>query len=124
MYFILLFLTLLIFLYSYKNIKNICNNKYSYYQSKFDNDKNYIIKADNDISHKNVKNSSFYLPGLLDVFPELKIGFSKHELKFKKCIKDADCEKPEMCCDNPFKKNDKFCCNGAFVGKRVPEYAF
>lgn len=88
---------------------NIENNKY--------------IKNDNEYNNINeIKNSSFYLPGFFEVFPELKIDFTK--FKFKKCVKDDDCDKPEMCCDNPVKKYDKFCCKGTLVGKKTPAYAF
>ena len=114
-------------LHSFKDVKSIYSNKYSYYklnninQNNNDYDK-YIIKPSNNFN--NIKNSSFYLPGFFEVFPEFKIDFSKHDFKFKKCVKDTDCEKPEMCCDSPFKKNEKFCCKGSLVGKRTPAYAF
>jgi hypothetical protein len=128
---LILFLFLKKFLYSYKNIKINNINKYSSYKFKIyhndqynsEYDKYIIIKHDNEYNNQN-KNSSFYLPGFFEVFPELKIDFKNYEFKFKKCKKNDDCEKPEMCCDNPLKKNDKFCCSGAYVGKRVPEYAF
>lgn len=129
---ILLLFTSLKFLYSYKNLKIICtdndsSNKFKIEHSVQDNfdGTRYIIKYNNIINNiEQTKNSSFYLPGLLEVFPEFKIDFTKYKLKFKKCVKDDDCENPEICCDNPLKENDKFCCKGTFVGKRTPTYAF
>ena len=96
---------------------NIENNNIEY--NKF------IIKNDNEYNNINeIKNSSFYLPGLFEVFPEFKIDFTKYKFKLKTCVKDDDCDKPEMCCDNPLKENDKFCCNGAVSVRRTPSYAF
>ena len=146
--FISIFLSSILFnlIYSYKNINNIykkvfnnlytdlslfpgdfiekSNNKYLnskfklYCQNHIDIDNKYIIQDSNN------KNSSFYLPGIFEVFPELKINFKKNNFKFKKCLNDDDCENPEMCCDNIFKELDKFCCKGASVGKSAPAYAF
>ena len=109
--------------YNFKmnNIQNIENNNIE--NDGIQNDK-YIIKNDNEYNINKIKNSSFYLPGLFEVFPELKIDVTKHKFKFKKCLKDDDCDKQEMCCDNPLKLSDKFCCGGMLVGKRIPSYAF
>ena len=125
MYFNLLFLTLIKFLYSYKNMKIIYMNKNSYYNLETNIDKHIIIKHQSEHNVKNnPQNSTFYLPGIFEIFPELRINLKKNNFKFKKCKKDTDCDNPEVCCDNPLKKNDKFCCSGSFVGKHAPAYAF
>jgi len=135
-------LTLFLFLdkslYFCKNIKiNNIKQHSSYYFNMNNNMENnnientniennkYIIKNDNEYNNINeIRNSSFYLPGLFEVFPELKIDFTKYKFKLKKCVKDDDCDKSETCCDNPLKEHDKFCCSGTFIGRRIPEYAF
>jgi hypothetical protein len=111
MNFTIFLLTILFnFLYSYKNIKYNCNNKYSYsiYQNQINNN----------------KNSSFYLPGFFEVFPELKLNFKKNIFRLKKCINDNDCEGQEVCCNNILKEFDKFCCKGKNIAKSPPRYAF
>ena len=132
-YTLTLFLFLNKSLYFCKNIKiNNIKQHSSYYfnmntnieNTNIENNK-YIIKNNNEYNNINeIKNSSFYLPGFFEVFPELKIDFTKYKFKLKKCVKDNDCDKPETCCDNPLKEDDKFCCSGTFVGRRIPEYAF
>jgi len=130
-------LTLFLFLnkslYFCKNIKLNNIKQHSSYNFKMNNNiennnienNKYIIKNDNEYNNINeIKNSSFYLPGLFEVFPEFKIDFTKYKFKLKTCVKDDDCDKPEMCCDNPLKENDKFCCNGSVSVRRTPSYAF
>jgi len=130
---ITLFLFLNKSLYFCKNIKINNIKQHSSYNFKINNNiennnienNKFIIKNDNEYNNINkIKNPSFYLPGFFEVFPELKIDFTKYKFKLEKCVKDDDCDKPEMCCDNPLTQYDKFCCNGIFVGKKTPAYAF
>jgi hypothetical protein len=120
------------FLYSYKYPKIICNKHLSNNFISDDISKNnivednkYLIKNKNEFNNINQNiNSSFNFPELSELFPELKIFFSKHTLKFKECTKDSDCEKYELCCINPLLKGNNFCCSGMFIGKESPSYVY
>jgi hypothetical protein len=66
------------------------------------------------------------LPGLFEVFPEIKnlwpIWIRKKGQKIK-CIKDEDCLFPQACCHHPIIPGEKFCCSGNYK-KRQMKYAF
>jgi hypothetical protein len=59
----------------------------------------------------------FYLPGILEVFPELKnfkwpVWAKKRNGGLVKCETDRDCQVPQACCPHPIIPGDKFCCTG------------
>jgi hypothetical protein len=71
-----------------------------------------------DIDLKEAReNTDFYLPGLLEVFPELKnfkwpVWAKKRDGGLVKCETDRDCQVPQACCPHPIIPGDKFCCTG------------
>jgi len=69
--------------------------------------------------------TGFYLPGLFDVFPELKLkwpNWSKRNGKAITCETDSDCQFPQTCCAHPIIPGDKFCCTGWGRRAMVPAY--
>lgn len=65
----------------------------------------------------------FYLPPLLEVFPELKpqwLEWVKDERgTLKRCEIDRDCPSPTTCCPHPILPWEKICCKGPGSGRPV-----
>lgn len=68
------------------------------------------------------------LPGLFEVFPELKLFKWPVWSRNKRgntipCLTDTDCPFPQACCDHPIIPGDKFCCTGWGQRIMIPAYA-
>ena len=68
------------------------------------------------------------LPGLLEVFPELKIHWPKWTKTRNgnriDCRVDEDCLFPQTCCIHPILPGEKFCCTGFGKRRLIPAYQF
>jgi len=96
--------------------------------------KEFILQEENiitplhisNVSDEEEKKSGFYLPGLFEVFPELKLKWpiwSKNNSgDMMNCEVDEDCQFPQACCQHPFLLGDKFCCTGLGQRVMVPAY--
>jgi hypothetical protein len=66
------------------------------------------------------------LPGILDVFPELRLPWTKWIVdkngNRKECIVDSDCPFPYACCHHPILPGTKYCCSGWNKRKLIPKY--
>mmetsp|Transcript_7422 Transcript_7422/g.6656 ORF Transcript_7422/g.6656 Transcript_7422/m.6656 type:complete len:233 (-) Transcript_7422:547-1245(-) len=82
-------------------------------------------KWDN-LAEEEKETTGFYLPGLFEVFPELKFKWplwAKKNGKTIKCTRDEDCQFPQTCCAHPIIPGDRFCCTGWGQRVMVPAYA-
>lgn len=72
------------------------------------------------------ESTGFYLPGIFDVFPELKFKWpvwaKSRDGKAIKCKTDEDCLFPQTCCAHPIIPGDSFCCSGWGRRVMVPAY--
>jgi hypothetical protein len=72
--------------------------------------------------------TGFYLPGLLEVFPELNFKWPKWSRRQDgtavECEADQDCPFPQACCPHPIVPGVSFCCTGWGQRVMIPQYAF
>lgn len=74
------------------------------------------------------KQTGFYLPGIFEVFPELKLKWptwsKRRDGSAIDCETDKDCPFPQACCAHPIIPGQKFCCTGWGRRIMVPAYAY
>ena len=80
-----------------------------------------------DFWDKERKDTGFYLPSLLETFPELMmfkwpVWSKRKNGSVIKCKTDADCQFPQACCPHPILPGEKFCCTGFGRRVMVPAY--
>ena len=68
------------------------------------------------------------LPGILEVFPELRLPWPKwlknKNGERKSCKTDSDCPFPLACCYHPILPYEQYCCSGWNKRIMVPQYIY
>jgi hypothetical protein len=93
-----------------------------------------LIKQSTLLDNNNIEvnendNSKFYLPSLLEVFPELRElkwpnWSKKKDGSLVDCQSDDDCPLPQTCCNHPIIPGQNFCCTGWGQRMLVPSYVY